>query len=142
MLLRGFNGHIGAVRELQRALDNTLRSDWFGASTSSYGAYPAINVFRKGEDYLVVAELPGADRDSLDLQVKGRIVRLSGTKLRLDSETASVHRRERATGDFDRTVSIPAEIDSENTKATYRDGMLAVYLPRAENDKPRSISID
>jgi HSP20 family protein len=52
-----------------------------------------------------------------------------------------VHRREREFGQFDRTLSIPVKLDADKIKAEYRDGMLALFLPRAENDKPRSIKI-
>ena len=56
-------------------------------------------------------------------------------------EGASVHRRERQTGAFDRTFATPFEIDAEKVKAEYNDGILALSLPRAEQDKPRSINI-
>jgi HSP20 family protein len=52
-----------------------------------------------------------------------------------------VHRRERISGEFDRTLSLPVELDPDGIKAEYRDGLLALFLPRAESDKPRSIKI-
>jgi len=52
-----------------------------------------------------------------------------------------VHRRERVSGEFDRTLSLPIELDPNGIKAEYRDGLLALYLPRAESDKPRSIKV-
>jgi HSP20 family protein len=52
-----------------------------------------------------------------------------------------VHRRERRSGRFDRTVTLPIEIDAESIKAECRDGILAVFLPRVERDKPRAIAI-
>jgi HSP20 family protein len=54
---------------------------------------------------------------------------------------ASLHRRERLSGEFDRAVTIPIQIDADQVKAEYRNGMLALFLPRAERDKPKSISI-
>ena len=56
-------------------------------------------------------------------------------------EKAAVHRRERLAGRFDRAVTLPVEIDPEGVKAEYRDGVLALFLPRAERDKPRTIKI-
>jgi HSP20 family protein len=53
----------------------------------------------------------------------------------------SVHRRERVSGDFDRTLSLPVQVDPDRIKAEYRDGLLALFLPRADSDKPRSIEI-
>jgi HSP20 family protein len=52
-----------------------------------------------------------------------------------------VHRRERVSGDFDRTLSIPVQVDPDGIKAEYRDGLLALFLPRAEGDKPRAIKV-
>jgi len=52
-----------------------------------------------------------------------------------------VHRRERSTGEFDRTLSIPVQIDADAIKAEYREGILTLHLPRSERDKPRTIKI-
>jgi HSP20 family protein len=52
-----------------------------------------------------------------------------------------VHRRERLSGNFDRTLSLPVKLDADRVKAEYRDGILALSLPRAETDKPRTIKI-
>jgi HSP20 family protein len=52
-----------------------------------------------------------------------------------------VHRRERLAGRFDRAVTMPVEINPEGVKAEYRDGILALYLPRAESEKPKSIKV-
>ena len=56
-------------------------------------------------------------------------------------EKAAVHRRERLAGRFDRAVTMPVEINPEGVKAEYRDGILALYLPRAESEKPKSIKV-
>jgi HSP20 family protein len=85
--------------------------------------------------------VPGINKSDLDVQVKGRTVRLSGTKAVKYSEKSSVHRRERLAGRFDRSVSLPIEIDADGVTAECRDGILALTLPRAERDKPRSVKI-
>jgi HSP20 family protein len=56
-------------------------------------------------------------------------------------ESVSIHRRERSSGEFDRTRSIPVRIDADAIKAECRDGVLALHLPRLERDKPRTINI-
>jgi HSP20 family protein len=68
-------------------------------------------------------------------------VRIAGTKAIEYPNRASLHRRERLEGAFDRTVTIPVEIDSDRVKAECRDGILALFLTRAERDKPKSIKI-
>jgi HSP20 family protein len=126
---------------LQRAMDNAMRSDWFGIRTTGRGAFPPVNVFEQGEDFAVVAELPGVKKEDLDIQVKGATVRIRGRKAIDYGENVSVHRRERAAGEFDRVVTLPAQIDASKVKADYRDGVLTLRLPRAESEKPRSVAI-
>ena len=53
----------------------------------------------------------------------------------------SVHRRERVAGEFDRTISLPVRLEPDSIKAEYRDGILALFLPRSERDKPRTIAV-
>ncbi len=130
-----------ALSRLQQALDSYRASDWLTAGPSGGGAYPLLNVFRKGDDFMVVAEVPGVQKSDLDVQVKGNTIRLAGLKSVAYPEKASLHRRERLEGQFDRSVTLPVEIDEDGVKAEYRDGILALYLPRAERDKPKSIPV-
>lgn len=111
-------------------------------SPSGYGPYPSLNVFRKGEDFVVITELPGVRKADLDVEVKNNTLLIAGTKSVTYDEKASLHRRERVSGRFDRTVTIPADIDADKVRAEYHDGILALYLPRAEHDKPRAIKIN
>ncbi len=127
---------------LQRAMDSVMGSDWFGSRTSGSGAFPLINVFNEGDDFVVVAELPGVKKEDLDVQVRGDTLRLQGKKTVAYDETASIHRRERASGQFDRTLTLPDEIDAARVSAEYRDGVLTLRLPRAESAKPRTVTIN
>jgi len=130
-----------ALLGLQNALDAFRRSDWLQSSPSAGGSYPPLNVFRKGDDFALVAEVPGIKSSDLEIQVKGRTVRLSGSKAAKYPEQSSVHRRERLQGRFDRSITLPIEVDQDRVTAECRDGVLALTLPRAERDKPRSIRI-
>ena len=130
-----------ALLNLQEALEGASHADWLASSPSGTGAYPPINVFRKGDDVVVIAEVPGIKSSDLEIQVHGNALRISGAKKLDYPEKASVHRRERLAGRFDRALTIPVEIDADRVKAECRDGILALYLSRAERDKPRSIKI-
>jgi HSP20 family protein len=127
---------------VQRAMDSAMQRDWFGPLTSGRGAYPPINVLEKGEDFVIVAELPGVKKEDLNIQVKGDTVRLHGKKVVDYADEASVHRRERVGGEFDRTLTLPAQIDAAKVTAEYRDGVLTLRLPRAESERPRSVTIN
>lgn len=126
---------------LQQALDSYRSSDWLGSGPSGAGGYPPMNVFRKGEDFIIITELPGVPKSDLSVQVKGNSVRLSGTKPVTYPENAALHRRERLSGRFDRAVTLPVQVNPDGVKAEYRDGILALFLPRAERDKPKSIQV-
>jgi HSP20 family protein len=130
-----------ALSSLQQALDTFRSSGWLASGPSGGGSYPPVNVFRKGDDFIVITEVPGINRSNLEVQVKGNTIRLAGTKSVSYPEKASLHRRERLAGRFDRAVTLPVEIDPDAVKAECRDGILALFLPRAERDKPRSIQI-
>jgi HSP20 family protein len=101
-----------------------------------------INVFNDGDDFVVVAELPGVKKEDLDIQVRGETVRIQGKKTIAYDENASVHRRERAAGQFDRTLTLPDDVDAQKVSAEYRDGVLTLRLPRAESAKPRTVTIN
>ncbi len=137
-----FPDPLETLLNLQRALDAFRDSDWLDAGPSGTGPFPPLNVFRKGDDVVAIIEIPGIKKSDLDVQVKDNTLRIAGTKTVAYDEKASLHRRERLEGRFDRTVSLPVAIDGERVKAEYRDGILALYLPRAEHDKPRSIRIN
>jgi HSP20 family protein len=131
----------GNLLQLQQALDSFRASHWLGTSVSGAGGFPPLNVFRKGDDIVIVAEVPGLKKDGLDIQVKGRTIQISGSKPVTYGDRVSLHRRERAAGRFSRSLTVPVDIDAEKVKAEYRDGVLAIFLSRAEHDKPRSIKI-
>jgi HSP20 family protein len=127
---------------LQRALEARLRSDWLEDATSGMGAFPPINIFQQGHDFVAIVELPGVQKNDLDLQSKENTVRISGRKTINFEDGVSLHRRERISGTFDRTITLPVQIDPEGIKAEYRHGVLALFIPRAESDKPRTIKIN
>jgi HSP20 family protein len=136
-----FTSPLDALLGLQQALDAFRGSGWLDAGPSGGGAYPPVNVFRKGDDVAVIAEVPGVRKSDLEVQVKGSTLRISGAKPVGFPEGAGVHRRERLGGRFDRAVALPFEVDAEAVQAECRDGLLALLLPRAAKDRARTIQV-
>jgi HSP20 family protein len=133
---------LDALFDLQRALEARLDSDWLRGATGGTGVYPPINVFQQGDNLVAILEVPGVDKADLEIQAKDNAIRISGKKAIAYPEGASIHRRERLTGTFDRTLTVPMQIDADRIKAEYRDGVLALFIARAEADKPRTITIN
>jgi HSP20 family protein len=133
---------LDALFDFQRALESRLESDWLRGATTGTGAFPPINVFQQGENLVAIIELAGINKSDLEIQAKDNTIRISGKKAISFPEKVSLHRRERLSGTFDRTLTVPMQIDAGAIKAEYRDGVLALFIPRAESDKPRSITIN
>jgi HSP20 family protein len=139
-MITAFTDPFDALLNLQRALDARTSSSWLRDLSTSQGPFPPINVFQQGDDILAIIELPGIDKSELRIQAKENTIRISGRKS-INYPEGSVHRRERMSGAFDRTLSLPVQLDPDGIKAEYRDGVLALFLPRAERDRPRNIKI-
>lgn len=130
-----------ALFNIQRALEARLASDWLQDQTTSQGPFPPINVFQQDADLLAIIELPGIDKSTLKIEAKENTIRIAGKKAVSYPDGVSIHRRERVAGEFDRTLALPVRLEPDGIKAEYRDGILALFLPRSEHDKPRVITV-
>src|ERR1700761_2981428 len=108
-----------ALSSLQQTLDSFRASSWLTTGPSGGGGYPPMNIFRKGDDFILIAEVPGVQKPDLTVQVKGNTIRLAGTKAVSYPEKAALHRRERLSGRFDRAVTLPVQIDPDGVRAEY-----------------------
>lgn len=106
-------------------------------------AFPAVNIWTSEEDgVIVMAELPGVDPDDLNISVTGDALTISGTRMPVDGPTKDqYHRREQSYGDFSRVVQLPYSVNNDAVEATVNKGVLRIYLPRAEAEKPKQISV-
>src|SRR5579863_8625448 len=103
-MFASFSDPFETLLTLQRALDSRIASDWMGRGTAAIGSFPPINIFQKGDDFVAVIELPGVDKGDLEIEAKENTIRIRGKKTVAYGEHASVHRRERISGVFDRTL--------------------------------------
>jgi HSP20 family protein len=104
---------------------------------------PAIDVYEDKDNVFVRAELPGMKKDEIDISLHEGVLTLSGErKLENEYEKADSHRTERFVGRFQRSVTLPAPVEAGKVRATYKDGVLAVTLPKAEEAKPKQITVN
>ncbi|MBF0280164.1 MAG: Hsp20/alpha crystallin family protein [SAR324 cluster bacterium] len=136
-----FSTTLDTLLALQDAMDRSMKSDYYDMNTSGRGVFPTINLFEQEDNLMLVAELPGIQKEDLKLEVKNNLLRLAGERKIEYGKDLSIHRRERRSSNFDRSFKLPFAVESDKIKAEYKNGLLAVTLPRAEADKPRKISI-
>jgi len=140
-MANGYSLALDMLRDLQRSMERTRTGAWPGLATMGGGAFPSVNAFAEDDSVVLVAELPGVARNDVDVEVRRNQVRISGTKNIDYGADVSLHRRERMAGRFDRTFTVPFEIDGNRVEAHHRQGLLAIRLPRAEADRPRAIEV-
>ena len=113
------------------------------ARNLSAGVFPPVNVTQDNDRFYVRAELPGIDPKDLSISAVRNRLSISGAReIAKEQERVSYHRKERAEGSFDRSVTLPSEVDAERVEARYADGILTVTLPKAEAAKPRQIKVN
>jgi HSP20 family protein len=144
------NWPTGALANPFEELERMRRQmDWLTSGLSrntlrepAAGVFPLMNVTEDKDVYHVRAELPGLRADELDISVTGDTLSISGErKLPVEDEKARYHRREREAGKFSRIVSLPAQVNTGKVEAHCADGILTVSLPKAEEVKPKQITV-
>jgi len=126
-----------------RELNQTL-GQWLGETSRQLGlnAYPPVNVWEETDAFHVEAELPGLKQEDLQIVAAHRTqVTLAG-EYRGSGDQSSWHRRERLVGKFERVLTFPAPIDADKVVAKLENGMLHLTLPKAEEARPRRITVN
>ena len=129
-----FDSMFGAGGQLRATQSKTVRSD-----------YPAINVRHSPQAVDVHVFAPGIDASRAEVTIDQGVLTIAGERasdLPPDPAKISVHGRERYSGKFRRAVSLPDDIDPNQVRATYRDGVLHVHLCRRDAVQPRRIAVE
>jgi len=107
------------------------------------GWAPPLDLSEDKDNLVATVEIPGLGKENLDVSVQEGVLSVSGERVReKDRETDQAHRRERAYGRFHRTISLPKPVKVEAIKATYREGVLTITMPKTEEAKPRQIEVN
>ncbi|MBU1171982.1 MAG: Hsp20/alpha crystallin family protein [Proteobacteria bacterium] len=106
------------------------------------GVFPLLNVSSTADHYIVRAELPGIKAGELDIKVTGNNLTLAGErKIPEENNQARYHRREREAGKFSRALTLPGPLNADKVDARLKNGILTIVIPKADEAKPRKISI-
>ena len=104
--------------------------------------YPALNLTQDEHNLYIRTELPGIKPDTLDINVNGDSISIKGERtIQDEGENVSYHRSEREGGYFRRVLSLPAKVKTDKIEAKYKDGILTIVLPKAEEAKPKKITV-
>jgi len=128
---------------LDRFLDDPFFRLGRMAEDSGLGMWnPAVDLYEKDDYFMIKAELPGVDKNHINIDLKDRLLTLSGERTH-DKEVneENYYRRERSYGKFQRTFTLPADVDSDQIKAEFKDGVLQIEIPKPEEKKAKKVTI-
>lgn len=126
------------IERLQQDLNRTFGSPWGERRLD----YPPMNAWTDTEGATLVAEIPGINPKELEITVLGENLTLKGKRQETETpEDVTYHRRERAHGNFARTITLPFRVEPDKVVAEYKRGVLKVFAPRAEDDRPKAITV-
>ena len=124
---------------------NRLFDTFFGGQPTNSGVrrwVPAMDLVETDHDLVLKADLPGLDKDDVNIEVKDGVLTVSGErKAEHEERTDGFYRVERAFGTFSRSMSLPQRIDAERIGASFDKGVLEVRIPKPEERKPHRVEI-
>ncbi len=134
-------------RELVTMRDDMDRlfETFFGTQPQTMDEFwrPAIDIEENNGNLMVRAEIPGMNKENIKVSVKEDMLKISGErKQENETKEKTFHRIERSYGKFERIIRLPSEVDADKVKASYKEGVLNVTLPKPESMKPKQIDVE
>ena len=128
--------------DLPREIDRFFGNWGLDSNQSDVMWSPIVDLSETDDMYEVKAEIPGMNKSDIKVSVHDNILTLSGEKKKEEeTKDKNYYRVERSYGKFERSFRLPAEVKAEEIKAKYKDGVLSVSIPKAEEKKPKEISV-
>jgi HSP20 family protein len=133
---------MGLFGDIDRMFDEFLNRRWMRPLADLAGDMPSVDVIDRDDEVLVRAAVPGYKKDDLEISVSGDMLTISGeTRSEEKEEKGDYYRAEITRGAFSRTIALPAAVDDAKAKATMKEGVLELTLPKVEKSKRRTIAI-
>lgn len=129
-------------REMNRLFDAFFRGGQF--DDGSYGTFlaPSVDILEQDHAYIVEAELPGLTKDDVKISIEGNVLTIRGEKKQeATNEGRYYHRSERTYGSFTRSFTLPSSVKIDKIEANYKNGILTINLPKAEEAKPKAVEV-
>ncbi len=128
---------------MNRILDDFFAPMVYGEEEASvWNWQPTADIYEAENQIVVKVELPGVDKKDISVDVKGRMLTLSG-KRSTENEVKedNYYRKERSYGKFERCFTLPVEVDPGKVEADYKDGILKIEIPMPDGHKPKQITV-
>ena len=133
---------LGVQNEVNRLFNNFFDRDLFETSYRHSVWEPAVDISETQEDFQVNADLPGLTKDDVKISYEDGVITIKGEKRQEKEEKEkNYHRVERRYGAFERSFRLPARVEANKIEAKFKDGVLSLRLPKAEDAKPKEIPI-
>ena len=128
---------------LRDEFDRLFDFSWPSRDTGLLGGWsPALDVYDTKENLVVTVEVPGMKKEDIEISLHDGLLTVSGERKDLREQTeGQAFRSERYFGKFQRSLSLPSAVDGNKVKANYKDGILSIHLSKAEEAKPKQISV-
>jgi HSP20 family protein len=139
-----FKDLLDLQREMNRLFDVSLGRSTRGETALAETVWaPAVDIYDEKDNLVIKADLPGMTQKDIDVSVEDDVLRIKGEKKK-ESEVKedNFYRVERAYGSFERSFTLPSNVDVAKIKAGYKDGVLQLTLPKKEETKPKQIKVD
>ena len=138
-----FRDLISIQDRMNRLFEQTLTRSRGEEGVSATTWTPAVDIYETADMIVMKAELPGVAREDIQIQIDGNTLTLRGERrFAKDVQEESYLRIERAYGSFHRAFTLPAGVQQDRVRALFKDGVLELSLPKAEEAKPKKIAID
>ena len=128
---------------MNRLMDDFfIPSPYFRRENTTWDWNPSVDIYNEDNSIVLKAELPGVEKDDINIDVKDRVLTLKGERS-IDNEVKeeSYYRRERSFGKFERRFSLPENVNADDIKADYKDGILRIEIPKPVEVQPKQITV-
>lgn len=134
---------LNRLASLRDEMDRLFDFTWPTRDSGLFSGWsPALDVHDEKDNLVVQVELPGMKKDGINISLHDGVLTISGErKAERDQKEGETFRSERYFGKFQRSVTLPTQVDGDKVQAAYKDGVLTVTLPKAEAAKPKQISV-
>lgn len=133
------------LENMRRELDRFFTDDFpaFKGFGQNFGA-PSVDVYEKENEVVATCDIPGLEKkEDVQIDIDNNILSISGTINRVNEvKEEHMHRQERFVGRFQRSITLPSRVSAEGVKATYKNGVLEIHMPKLQSDNKKRIDVE